>query len=109
MTDADTRIEASSQHRERMLLAGSWIPSEQEESMPRKSGQATGKGPGGRGAREPSNPSGERKQGGRKASRKSTLTGSGKTERKRAGSESGGRKKKGRGGGAGKSRGPAKW
>jgi hypothetical protein len=56
-----------------------------------------GKGTSGRGAREPSNVTGERKQGGRKASRKSTgvrATGDG---RKRSGSESGGGKSKKKG------------
>jgi hypothetical protein len=70
--------------------------------MPRDKGQATGpaqgEGPRGRGARAPSNPTGERKQGGRKASRKSTLTRAADTGRKRSGAESGGTKKKARGG-----------
>ena len=77
--------------------------------MPRDGGKSTGaqktKGPTGRGARAPSNPTGERKQGGRKAGKKSTLTRASDTSAKRSGSESGGQKKKARGGGAGKARG----
>ena len=46
----------------------------------------------GRGAREPSNVKGERKQGGRKATRKSTGLRPSGEGRKRSGSESGGGK-----------------
>jgi hypothetical protein len=70
----------------------------------RRKGQAA-KGPTDRGAREPGNPTGERKQGGRKASRKSTLTRASGTARKRSGAESGGTKKKTRGGRPGGSKG----
>jgi hypothetical protein len=76
--------------------------------MPRSEKQEKNDGRSGRGAREPGNPTGKRKQGGRKATKKSTLTRPGKTGAKRAGSESGGTKKKGRGGGAGKNKGAGK-
>jgi hypothetical protein len=60
-----------------------------------------------RGARPPANPSGERKQGGRKPSRKSVGQRVASTGNKRSGSESGGgkQKKKARGGTKGGTRG----